>query len=87
MNIKTPLNLLYPRVGAEFEDAHMLPSEAYIDPAWYQNEKDKIFGNAWVVVGRAEQIRNAGDYFTCHITVQWDLLARGGDGRDGTAEA
>lgn len=81
MNVQTPLNLLYPRVTEAFENAHMLPSEAYIDPAWYAREKVGIFGNAWVVVGRAEQIPNAGDYFTCHVTGQCVLLARGEDGQ------
>ena len=64
----------------DFEKARMLPSEAYIDPSWYEVEKGAIFEGAWVVVGRAEQVPNKGDFFTLNLVGQCVLIVRDGKG-------
>lgn len=69
----------YATILTDFEKARMLPSEAYIDSAWFDVEKREIFEDTWVIVGRAEQLPSAGDYFTLHIVGQCVLVARGRD--------
>src|SRR5262249_30182300 len=39
----------------------------YTDPALYELERTRIFGRTWQPVGRLEQVRNAGDYFTSSV--------------------
>jgi glycine betaine catabolism A len=41
-----------------------LPRRFYTDPAFYCGELDRFFFNRWICAGRADQIPNAGDYFT-----------------------
>jgi choline monooxygenase len=57
-----------------------LPSNLYTDPAVLAAEKDKIFARTWQLVGRSEQVRNAGDYFTTEVAGEPLLVARGADG-------
>jgi phenylpropionate dioxygenase-like ring-hydroxylating dioxygenase large terminal subunit len=52
----------YPQLGTEpvsFEDS--------ISPAFYEKEREAIFRKTWLNVGRVEQLRKVGSYFTKEI--------------------
>ena len=44
------------------ERASTLPSSWYTDAEILELEKPKVFGRAWQLVGRAEQVGRPGDY-------------------------
>ncbi|MDB5447904.1 MAG: Rieske (2Fe-2S) protein [Phenylobacterium sp.] len=48
----------------DVNEAEMLPPEIYVDPEFYEFEKDAIFAKEWLCVGRQGWIPNPGDYFT-----------------------
>lgn len=52
----------------------------YTDPAIFDLEMERIFGRAWVYVGHASQVPNAGDYFTTRIGNQPVIMSRHSDG-------
>jgi len=41
-----------------------LPRQFYADSEFYRRELDRFYFNRWICAGRADQIPNAGDYFT-----------------------
>ena len=51
------------------ERARMLPLEAYRSPAVLAAEIDTLFGRAWLCVGRAADLANAGDFIVTEIPV------------------
>ena len=44
-----------------------LPSAWYYDPAQYARELEAVWYRDWVCVGRAEELREAGDYFIAEV--------------------
>ena len=48
----------YPELGTG-----PVPVEPYISPAYFAQEKEKIFKKTWLQVGRVEEIPGVGDYF------------------------
>lgn len=48
----------YPELGTG-----PVPVEPYISPAYFAQEKEKIFKKTWLHVGRVEEIPGVGDYF------------------------
>ena len=59
--------------------AATLPSSWYSKPEILALEKQKVFGCAWQLVGRAEQVARPGDYFTASIADEPIIIARGED--------
>ncbi len=45
-------------------EASTLPASCYTSTEWHAREAERIFRREWVCVGRADQIPEAGDYFT-----------------------
>jgi choline monooxygenase len=66
-----------------FEDllarASTLPSSWYTDVEVLELEKRRVFGCAWQLVGRAEQVAGPGDFFTASIADEPIIVARGQD--------
>jgi choline monooxygenase len=60
--------------------ASTLPSRFYVDPAVLDEEQRKIFATTWQLVGRAEQVREPGQFFTTTIANEPLLIVRGNDG-------
>lgn len=58
------------------ESADTLPPLCYTDPAFYEFEKEALFNHEWLCLGRADQIPNAGDYFTTTIIGEPLIVAR-----------
>jgi choline monooxygenase len=62
------------------ERAHTLPASWYTDPAVHAAERTRIFGRSWQFVGRAEQVKEPGQYLTTDIAGEPVLAVRGDDG-------
>jgi choline monooxygenase len=54
-----------PSLLASLEQGYTLPATWYTDPILFAREKARIFKQSWQYVGLAEQVENAGDFFTC----------------------
>jgi phenylpropionate dioxygenase-like ring-hydroxylating dioxygenase large terminal subunit len=57
-----------------------LPPDAYVSPALYQLEIDRIFRREWLCVGREEQVPSPGDYFTADVIGEPMVIVHGSDG-------
>ncbi len=60
--------------------AATIPARWYIDPAFLAAEERYVFGRTWQYVGRADAVREPGDYLACEITGEPVLVTRGKDG-------
>jgi choline monooxygenase len=47
--------------------ATTIPASWYTDPAMLPLEQERVFGRTWQLVGRTEQVRRPGDFFTCEV--------------------
>src|SRR5437764_1891522 len=61
------------------ERAPTLPSHYYSDAAVLAGEQRNIFARTWQLVGRAEQVRERGDYFPASLAGEPLLVVRGHD--------
>lgn len=57
-----------------------LPPDAYTDVGLYDLEVETIFKREWLLIGRANDIPEPGDWFTCQILDDPLLIARGEGG-------
>ena len=57
-----------------------LPRRFYADPDFYRAELDRFYVNRWICAGRADQIPNAGDYFTRTLGDESVIVSRDGSG-------
>jgi Rieske 2Fe-2S family protein len=64
--------------------ARTLPGRFYTSSEVFDQERERIFGQSWVCVGRAEQIARAGDYLLAQVAGESVVVVRG---RDGAARA
>lgn len=60
--------------------AATLPARWYIDPAFLDFEKERIFRRTWQFAGYAHQVSKPGDYFACDIAGEPLLIVRGAEG-------
>lgn len=61
--------------------ASTVPSRWYTDPRVLEEEKARIFSRTWQLVGRTEQVREPGQYFTAQVGDEPLLVVRGTDER------
>jgi choline monooxygenase len=61
--------------------ASTLPSRFYTDARVLEEEKARIFSRTWQLVGRTEQVREPGQYFTATVSDEPLLVVRGLDER------
>jgi choline monooxygenase len=59
--------------------ASTLPSDWYVNPAILERENEKVFSRSWQLIGRAEQVRSPGDYFTTAVAGEPVIVVRGAD--------
>jgi Rieske 2Fe-2S family protein len=57
-----------------------LPGRYFHDPEIYQREQERIFGQMWTCVGRADALPNPGDFLTVELGGESILVLRGKDG-------
>jgi len=47
--------------------ASTIPSRLYVDPVYLELERERIFAHTWQLVGRLDQVRESGMFFTTEI--------------------
>lgn len=62
------------------ERAETLPARCYTDPAYLEQETNRIFRRTWQLVGRLDQVFEAGRYFTTEVAGEPLLIVRDGQG-------
>jgi choline monooxygenase len=67
------------RFDRRLAHAATIPSRYYIDPTVLVDENRCVFGKTWQLVGRAEQVRQPGQFFTAEIAGEPLLIVRGND--------
>jgi phenylpropionate dioxygenase-like ring-hydroxylating dioxygenase large terminal subunit len=65
---------------AALDAAETLPPVCYTDQSFYEFEKEALFNHEWLCVGRVEQVKEPGDYFTTQIIGEPIVVARARDG-------
>lgn len=65
---------------APLEEARTIPASWYVDPAIWELERRTVFSRNWVVIGRADQVAQPGDFLTANVGGEPILVARGADG-------
>ena len=65
---------------APLAEASTIPSSWYVDPRILELEGNTVFARSWQMVGRADQVREPGQYITCELAREPILVVRGNDG-------
>jgi glycine betaine catabolism A len=65
--------------GTSSQLVSTLPGRYYYAPEIYAQEQERIFGEMWVCVERAERLPRAGDYLTAEVGGENIIVARGRD--------
>jgi choline monooxygenase len=63
------------------EEAWTIPAPWYFDERIAQLERASVFSATWQVVGRADQVRDSGQFFTAELAGEPLVVARGEDGQ------
>jgi phenylpropionate dioxygenase-like ring-hydroxylating dioxygenase large terminal subunit len=71
----------YAAVRRPLLDAETLPPACYTSPEFYRREVSDIFMKCWNLIGRADYIKNPGDYFTLTLVGVSLIIIRGEDAR------
>jgi choline monooxygenase len=69
------------RFDERLAHAETLPSSWYTDPRVLEEEQRKVFARTWQLVGRAEQVAEAGQFFTAEVAGEPVVVVRGSDER------
>jgi choline monooxygenase len=64
---------------APLAEAWTIPAPWYIDPRILDLERRTVFARSWQLAGRAEQVREPGQYVTCDLGGAPILIVRGED--------
>jgi choline monooxygenase len=62
------------------DQARTIPAPWYSDPEIHAAECRTVFGQTWQAVGRADQVREPGQFFTADVAGEPLVVVRGGDG-------
>ena len=82
MTSTTPLDVLIAQYdpALPLDEASTIPSSWYTDPRFGDLERRSTFSRTWQLVGRVDQLRDAGQYVTCEVAGEPILVVRGDDG-------
>ena len=78
-NVRDVVNLYSPH--DPLEEAWTIPAPWYFDPRIAELERASVFSSTWQVVGRADQVRENGQFFTADLAGEPLVMARGEDGQ------
>ncbi len=70
------LRELAENVAQPFERAHAMPPSVYTSEAFMQAEIERIFAREWYCVGRADALKEPGDYITAELAGQPVVVIR-----------
>jgi choline monooxygenase len=65
---------------APLERAYTIPAAWYLDERIEELEREQVFGGNWIAVGRADQVQQAGQFFTVELAGEPLVVVRGTDG-------
>ena len=69
-----------PRPGGRVALDVTLPRAAYVDPAVFAEERERIFVREWFCIGREEELPNPGEYLLVEVAGESVVVVRGADG-------
>ena len=69
-----------PDATAPLSRASTLPSAYYTDPGVLEREKERIFGNTWQLVARADELSRVGDFVPVTVVDEPIVITHGLDG-------
>ncbi|MFQ5490487.1 MAG: aromatic ring-hydroxylating dioxygenase subunit alpha, partial [Phycisphaerae bacterium] len=69
--------------GRPLARAETIPGEWYTDERVYALERQGVFGGNWVMVGRLDALKEAGQYITATVAGEPIVVVRGQDGELG----
>jgi choline monooxygenase len=78
-SVREVLNLYNP--GDPLEKASTIPAPWYFDARIAQLERDSVFASNWQVVGRLDQVKDSGQFFTIDVNGEPLLVVRSDDGQ------
>ena len=61
------------------EQAYTIPASWYVDARVAELERQRVFGRTWQVVGRTDQVQQAGQYVTTDLAGEPIVVVRGND--------
>jgi len=59
--------------------ASTIPARLYVDPVYLELERERLFARTWQLVGRLDQVRESGMFFTAEIGNDSIVVLRDGD--------
>ena len=59
--------------------ASTIPARLYNDPVYLELERERVFARTWQLVGRVEQVREHGQFFTAEVGNDSVVVLRDGD--------
>jgi len=65
---------------APLAEASTIPAAWYLDPRILELERRTVFARSWQLVGRAQQVREPGQYITGEVAGEPIVVVRGNDG-------
>jgi choline monooxygenase len=71
----------YAAVRRPLLEAETLPPACYSSPEFYRREVSNIFMKCWNLIGRADYVKNPGDYFALTLVGISLIVIRGDDGK------
>jgi choline monooxygenase len=67
--------------ASALEEAWTIPAPWYFDPRIAALERASVFSSTWQVVGRADEVRHSGQFFTAELAGEPLVVVRGDDGQ------
>ena len=77
----SPAQELRANVAVPFERAHAMPKSVYTSPDFAKQEQQQVFAKDWLCAGRAEGLKEPGDYLTMTIAGEPVIVLRDHDGQ------
>ncbi|MHB8500297.1 MAG: aromatic ring-hydroxylating oxygenase subunit alpha [Candidatus Acidiferrales bacterium] len=77
-SVRDIVNLYNP--NDPLEEAWTIPAPWYFDPRIPELERASVFSATWQVVGRSDQVRDNGQFFTAELAGEPLVVVRGEDG-------
>lgn len=78
-SVRDVLNLYDP--ANPLEKAYTIPAPWYFDGRIERLERSSVFASNWQVVGRLDQVRQPGDFFTIDVNQEPLVIVRSDDGK------
>lgn len=76
----SPADELKQNVSAPFEEAFAMPKSLYASEAFLAQELEHVFSQDWFCAGRADALKEVGDYTTLELAGQPIMVIRDKDG-------